>query len=202
MPASQAKTRRMTASERREQLLDVTAELVTEDGFQKLSIEAVAQRAGVARSLLYKHFADSSELLEAVIEREMDRALSQVSETTLANLSEGPPIDLMLESLHAYLHVVRTHPNTWKLVLAPPPGAPEILRNRIASGRAAVLVRLIEAVQPALSPDSEPLDAELTARILSAVADEYARLILADPDRFPTERLLEHARWILSQGRL
>jgi hypothetical protein len=137
-----------------------------------------------------------------VIEREMDRAQSQVSETTLTDLTEGPPVELMLESLHAYLHVVRTHPNTWRLVLAPPPGAPEILRERIANGRAAVLVRLVDAVRPALAADSDPPDAELTARILSAVADEYARLILADPDRFPPERLLEHARWILKQARL
>ena len=77
----------------------------------------------------------------------------------------------------------------------PPQGAPEILRERVEAGRAAVLGRLIEAVRPALRSESETLDAELTARILSALADEYARLILADPERFPAERLLDHARW-------
>ena len=42
--------------------------------------------------------------------------------------------------------------------------------------------------------------AELTARVLSAVSDEFARLMLSDPDRFPPERLLDHARWMLGRG--
>ena len=192
----------MTGVARRDQLLDVTTELVTEQGFQNISIEAVAQRAGVARSLVYKHFADARELLDAVVEREIKRALSQVSETTLTDLSEGPPVELMLESLSAYLHVVKSHPVTWRLVLMTPQGAPPILREQIAQGRAAVLARMIDAVRPALASRPESPDPELTARILSAVADEYARLVLDDPDRYPPERLLPHARWILEQGDL
>ena len=199
--SSPKRRRRLSAPARRDQLLDVTTELVIEDGFQGVSIESVAQRANVARSLVYKHFADRAELLDAVVEREAAHALTQVSETTLTDLSQGPPRELMLESLRAYLHVVRSHPMTWRLVLMPPQGAPEILRERVEAGRAAVLGRLIEAVRPALRSESETLDAELTARILSALADEYARLILADPERFPAERLLDHARWILEQGR-
>lgn len=195
-----SKHSRLTASARRDQLLDVTTALVIEQGFQSVSIESVAQEANVARSLVYKHFADRAALLDAVVERETSHALSQVSETTLSDLSQGRPVDLMLESLHAYLHVVRTHPMTWRLVLMPPQGAPEILRDRVEAGRAAVLGRLIEAVRPALRAQGGPFDAELTARILSALADEYARLILADPEQYPAERLLDHARWILEQG--
>ena len=41
----------------------------------------------------------------------------------------------------------------------------------------------------------------MTARTLSAIADEYARLVLTDPERFPPERLLDHARWFLGQLR-
>jgi AcrR family transcriptional regulator len=200
MAQPKTKQPRMKAPDRREQILDVTTELVAEHGFQSLSIEAVSARAGVTRALIYRHFADQQELLEAVVEREMERALAQVSETTLPQLTDGPPRDLMLESLHAYLHTVQTHPTTWRLVLTTPQGAPEILRKRIEDGRAAVLEKLIAAVRPALEVDPEPPDAELTARMLSAVADEYARLVLADPERFPPERLLAHAGWLLAQG--
>ena len=34
------------------------------------------------------------------------------------------------------------------------------------------------AVQPMLAADAEPEDAELTARLLSAISDEYARLVV------------------------
>ena len=54
--ASTAK--RMPAEERREQLLDVTAELVAEQGFQAVSIQAVARRAGISRPIVYEHFGD------------------------------------------------------------------------------------------------------------------------------------------------
>jgi len=35
--------------------------------------------------------------------------------------------------------------------------------------------------------------------VLSAIADEYARLVLTDPVRFPPERLLVHLRWCVDQ---
>lgn len=190
----------MSASERREQLLDVTTQLVVERAFHGVSIEAVAQRAGITRALVYQHFGSLQGLLEAVIARETDRALAQVSETTLSDLSEGQPVELMMESLRAYLLAVQSQPNTWRLVLMPPEGAPASLHRCIARGRASVLVRLTEAVGPALARRPELADAELTARMLSAVADEYARLVLTDPDRFASDRLLRHARWLLSEA--
>ncbi len=192
----------MTAAARREQLLDVTAELGLERGFHNVSIESVAQRAGVTRALIYQHFGELRVLLESVIEREMSRARSQVSETALRDLSEGDPLELMLESLRAFLYAVRDHPTTWRLVLIPPEGAPEILRERITQGRTSVLAGLATAVHPLRSQHSEPDDADLTARVLSAISDEYARLILTDPVRFAPERLLRHARWFLEQAGL
>ncbi len=193
---------RMTAPKRREQLLDVTTQIVVEGAFHGVSIEAVARRAGITRAVVYQHFGDLQALLEAVIERESSRALAQISETTLTDLSEGHPVELMLESLRAYLLAVQNQPNTWRLILMPPEGAPEILHRSIAEGRASVLVRLTEAVRPALARERGLADAELTARLLSAVSDEYARLVLTDPIRFSPERLLDHARWWLSKASL
>jgi hypothetical protein len=137
-------------------------------------------------------------LLEAVVDRETSRALAQVSETTLTDLSEGEPVELMLESLDAYLRAVRDHPTTWRLVLMPPEGAPKILRRRIEQGRRSVLAKLTQAVRPALRAENAR-DAELTASVLSAISDEYARLVLTDPKRYPPLRLMRHARWWLNQ---
>jgi AcrR family transcriptional regulator len=188
----------MSAAARREQLLDVATRLAVEDGFHAVSVEAVARRAGITRALIYRHFRDLRALLEAVVDRETSRALAQVSETTLTDLSEGDPQELMLESLDAYLRAVRDHPMTWRLVLMSPEGAPEILRKRIAEGRSSVLNQLARAVRPALR-EEDANDAELTARVLSAISDEYARLVLTDTDRYPPARLISHARWWLNQ---
>lgn len=189
----------MSGTARREQLLDVASQLATDEGFHAVSVEAVARRAGITRAVIYQHFADLQGLLEAAVDRETSRALAQVSETALSDLSEGDPQTLMLESLDAYLRAVRDHPTTWRLVLMSPAGAPKRLRRRIEEGRRSVLARLTQAVSPALRGD-DAIDAELTASLLSAISDEYARLVLTDPDRYPPKRLLQHARWWLKQS--
>ena len=191
----------MRAPARREQLLDVTTALVSDEGFHSVSVEAVAQRCGITRAVVYQHFGDLQALLEAVISREMNRALEQVTRTALGDLSTGDPQELMVESLRTYLRAVHEHPTTWRLVLMPPEGAPEKLRLVIAKGRSTVLEQLTRAVRPALSGGDDE-DADLTARILSAIADEYARLVLTDATRFPPERLLRHAQWWLGQASL
>lgn len=190
---------RMRASARRAQLLDVATQLAVEQGFHAVSVEAIARRAGITRAVIYQQFGDLQALLEAVIERETSRALAQVSETALADLSEGDAQELMLGSLEAYLRAVNDHPATWRLVLMAPEGAPDSLRQSIAKGRQSVLAQLTRAVRPALRSGNLN-DAELTARVLSAIADEYARLVLTDPVRYSPERLLRHARWWLDQA--
>src|SRR3954452_1041954 len=190
---------RMTAAERREQLLDVTKQIVAERGFHAVSIEAVAREAGITRPIVYGHFTDLQGLLEALVEREGARALAQLATVLPVDLGRGDPRDQLLAGLRGYLEAVQADPATWRLVLMPPEGAPEILRERIESGRGAVVAQLTQALRPGLGPGRESPDPELTARMLSAISDESARLVLIDPDRYPPERVLAHARWWLEQ---
>src|SRR4051812_24654830 len=171
---------RMTGAERREQLLDATKAIAVADGFHAVSIEAVARAAGITRPIVYGHFEDLGGLLEALVERESRRALSQLPET----------YDDLPAALQAYLHAVRSDPDTWRLVLMPPEGAPRLLHERIAAGRAAVISRL--AISAAGMPDPE-----LSAHMLSAYADEAARLVLLED--YDVDRILELARWALAR---
>jgi AcrR family transcriptional regulator len=173
---------RMTGSERREQLLDATKAIAVADGFHAVSIEGVARAAGITRPIVYGHFEDLGGLLEALVERESRRALSQLPEA----------YDDLLGALTAYLRAVETDPDTWRLVLMPQEGAPRLLHERIAAGRAAVVARLAAAI----APDSNLPDPELSARMLSAYADEAARLVLQDYD---VARILDLTRWALAR---
>jgi AcrR family transcriptional regulator len=184
-------TPRLSAEARREQLLDAAKAVVADHGFHGVSIEAVARGAGVTRPIVYRHFDDLGALLDALIERETLRALMQLREV----LPVG--VDDLIAAFEGYLRAVRSDPVTWRLVLVTPDGAPALLRERIAAGRAQVVAQLAAAVGArAGSPDPE-----LTGHALSAVADEAARLMLAEPDQYPPDRLIAHARWILSAPR-
>jgi hypothetical protein len=48
-------------------------------------------------------------------------------------------------------------------------------------------------------PERPSPDPELTARLLSALSDDMARLLLADPARYPIARLMDQARWFVAQ---
>ena len=191
-------SKRLTSAARREQILDVTAAIVARDGFESVSIQAISAAAGISRPIVYEHFGDLEGLLEALVEREMDAATKQVAETRLPDLSQGDPTELMLDSLGLFLAAVERHPDTWRLVLMPTVGAPASLRRHIQIGRAAVLEGLAHSVRAGLKPGgADPPDPELTANILSAISDEYGRLVLSDSKRYSPERLLEHARWLV-----
>lgn len=186
----------MTAAQRREQLLDATKTIAVRRGFHAVSIEAVAREAGITRPVIYGHFHDLPGLLEALVDRETVRSLSQLETVLDYDLSTGDPAEALLSSLRAYLEAVSSDPDTWRLVLMPQEGAPSSLRERIADGRTAVVGRMAAAVGPGFGAEESP-DPELTARMLSAFADEAARLLLTDPRAYPLPRLLEHARWAL-----
>lgn len=191
---------RLSAHQRREQLLDVTKAIVGEEGFHAVSIEAVARRAGITRPVVYGHFGDLQGLLEAMVEREGARALTQLGRILPAQQAPGgSPRDDLVAALRGYLEAVLADPVTWRLVLMPAEGAPAVLRDRISAGRDAVVGALAEVVRPGLGPGSESPDPALTARMLSATADEAARLLLTDPGEYPIERLLDHADWVLRQ---
>ena len=199
MPAQTAKPARMSAEERREQLLDATKKVVAEQGFHGTSIEAVAREAGITRPIVYGHFQDLGGLLEALIERESARALGQLAEVLPRDLAAGDPAETLLAALRGYLEAVRADPATWRLVLMPSEGAPEMLHEHINAGRSAVVAQLALAMGPGLGSGNEPPDPELAARMLSAFADEAARLLLTDPERYSVERILAQAAWGLGQ---
>jgi AcrR family transcriptional regulator len=62
---------RLRRSVRRDALLDAAVLLIEAGDIQDVSMEGVAEQAGVSRPLLYKHFANRGELLVAVYRREV-----------------------------------------------------------------------------------------------------------------------------------
>jgi AcrR family transcriptional regulator len=50
-------------------ILDATLALLTEVGYEQLSIEAVAGRSGAAKTTIYRRYRDKAELVAAAVER-------------------------------------------------------------------------------------------------------------------------------------
>jgi AcrR family transcriptional regulator len=71
--------RRMTASERRTQLVGVAKEVFAEFGYDGASIEEIASRAKVSKPIVYEHFGGKEGLYAVVVDRETARLLEMIT---------------------------------------------------------------------------------------------------------------------------
>ncbi len=69
---------RLSADERRTQLLEVAGGLFAEHGFHGLSMEVLADAAGVSKPVLYQHFASKRELYLALVRQAVAELEAQV----------------------------------------------------------------------------------------------------------------------------
>ena len=86
---------RLESAARRDALLDAAVALVSAKGVHVVSMEAVAERAGVSRSLVYKHFANRDELLAAAYRRES----ANLHQDLVAQVASAGPVEEMFRAL-------------------------------------------------------------------------------------------------------
>jgi AcrR family transcriptional regulator len=86
---------RLARNDRREGLLDAAATLIAEGSPDIVSMDSVAERTGVSRPLLYKHFANRDEMLVALYRREAARLHHEITRDVLA----GGSIEGMFRAL-------------------------------------------------------------------------------------------------------
>jgi len=69
----------LARADRRADLLDAATHLIVTEGVEAVSMESVADRAGVSRPLVYKHFGNRSDILVALFRREAERLHSEIA---------------------------------------------------------------------------------------------------------------------------
>lgn len=67
------KRRRLKPADRKESILDHAATIVATDGVAGLTMEQVGREAGVSKSLVYAYYPNTTELLQALLKRELKR---------------------------------------------------------------------------------------------------------------------------------
>ena len=60
---------RLPAAQRREQLLDVAAQLFSSRGYAGATTAQIAKEAGITEPIIYRHFKSKRDLFVALIER-------------------------------------------------------------------------------------------------------------------------------------
>src|SRR3954468_6466388 len=102
--SSPANRVRMTPEDRREQLLALGVRLLSTRSLDELSIETLAEEAGISRGLLYHYFGNKQDFHRAVCRRAAD-ALIKVP----APVQGGEPLERLAKSLDAYVGYVQAN---------------------------------------------------------------------------------------------
>jgi AcrR family transcriptional regulator len=181
---------RMPPEQRREQLIDAALRVIVEQGYEGVSIEAIARTAGVTRPVIYDHFPNLGALLRALIQREETCALAQLAEVVPEMPGDVDPADLFSSGVRRFLDAVASRPDTWRIILLPPEGTPAIVRDHVEQNRARLLEQLEEQVNWAIERTQIPaeLDVEISARAILRLSEEAGRMVLTDAERFSPER--------------
>jgi len=87
---------------KREQILTEASELFYEHGYQRTTLDMVAQRLGVTKPFIYYHFKDKAAILSEISERGISRG-NEVLRQSLEG--KGPAADRLHEAIKA---IVRT----------------------------------------------------------------------------------------------
>ncbi|WP_110945818.1 TetR/AcrR family transcriptional regulator [Streptomyces avicenniae] len=117
-PARRAR-RRMTGTERREQLLDIGRTLFAERGFDGTSVEEIAAKAGVSKPVVYEHFGGKEGLYAVVVDREMSRLLEMVT----GALTAGHPRELLEQAAFALLDYIEQSTDGFHILVRDSPVA-------------------------------------------------------------------------------
>lgn len=203
MPAQSRgkKASRMAPERRQEQILDSTRALMLREGYGSATMQSIAREAGVTRPVVYEFYRDRTELLQDLLAREGQKAL-ELAQSVFPSAQAGESLnETMAWTLTAFLKMVALAPETWRLVLMSPAGAPQEIREIVSSARAAVLAQMRTNVMQLPGSQSPDFDAELLASALLAGCEVGARLFLSDPQTFSQERLSAAVEWIADEIR-
>ncbi|CAN5364555.1 TetR/AcrR family transcriptional regulator [soil metagenome] len=77
---------RMTGAQRREQLIAIGRGLFAEKGFEGTTVEEIAATAEVSKPVIYEHFGGKEGLYAVVVDREIQKLLSSITEALSAPL--------------------------------------------------------------------------------------------------------------------
>lgn len=105
---------RLTPDQRRTQLLELGVRLLGTRSLEELSIDVLAEEAGISRGLMYHYFGGKQGYFEAVVQHAADDLYART-----APPDDGEPLERLLASITGYVdYVVANQPGYRSLVTA------------------------------------------------------------------------------------
>ncbi len=179
---------RMAPDTRREQLLELGVRLFAHRSLDELSIDTLAEEAGISRGLLYHYFGTKREFHRAVVRRAADDLIA-----VTAPGDGGTPLERMTGSLERYVDYVVANREGYLSLVKGAAGGNEDMREIYEESRAALTDRIFasssEAELAELGLD-DTASVRLMVRGWAALTEEVVLSWIADPGGLSKQQLL------------
>jgi TetR/AcrR family transcriptional regulator, mexJK operon transcriptional repressor len=162
-------------------ILDAATDLFFEQGYERVTVDAIVAKAGGSKSNVYKHFGGKEGLLFAVVERESAALRKPLDELDVAGLPIESALKLIARVFLSIIYADKTIA-LHRLVIAESGRFPDLASIFLAKGpdgSTAAVARLFKAWQRSGVLIASP-DANILARqFLDLVKiNEHSRLLL------------------------
>ena len=129
----------MRSGDRREQLLELGVRMLSTRSLDELSIEMLAEEAGISRGLLYHYFGNKQDFHRAVCRRAADELIE-----VTAPVQDGGPLERLAKSLDSYVDYVVANYAGYTSLVRGAAGGDEDLRDIYEEARSALTDRIFD----------------------------------------------------------
>jgi AcrR family transcriptional regulator len=132
------KRREREIEEMRELILSAASDIITSEGFEKLSIRKIAKKIEYSPSIIYHYFNDKEEILNNVMQRGYKKIISAVS-----SIKSATPEERLVEMTKNYIKAALNMPDEYM--------AAQLNRSKEALKHTSSLFKGASKEKPALS---------------------------------------------------
>ncbi|WP_235537143.1 TetR/AcrR family transcriptional regulator [Nocardioides sp. Soil805] len=176
---------RLSPEQRRRQLLDLGTRLFATRAVEEISIDVLAEEAGVSRGLLYHYFGSKQDFREAVIRHAVEDLVEQT-----APPASGEPLERLAASVGVYVDYVLANLTGYRSLVRAAAGGSEELRAIYEEARAALTDRIFreDSLGEHLSDDPAT---RLVVRGWSALVEETVLTWAQEPSAMSRDALVD-----------
>jgi AcrR family transcriptional regulator len=180
-----ARRTRMSPQARRDQLISHGLQMLDDRALDQVSIEEVAEAAGVSRALLFHYFESKQDFLVALTTEQSRRMLAR----TEPDLALGDPIDIARASLAAYIDYVSANRSAYLAILQGS-GASDPAMRKVAEDTRTVMAERVLSLADLLDLSRTPL-VELSVHGWVTFTEQVTVRWLQDDDGVARDALIE-----------
>jgi len=108
---------RMTAAERRVQLMDIGRRAFAELGYEATTVEEIADRAHVSKPVVYEHFGGKEGLYAVIVDHEVRHLLEKITRA----LEAPHPREALEQAAEGFLSYIEEHQDGFRILVRDAP---------------------------------------------------------------------------------